>query len=221
MHLSPRHTGLALAAGLAIAAAPAAAQNLVVNGSFESPGSGQTQIVTVPDGWTLMDTANGVDIIGAGLGGSVAADGLQFLDLIGGGAGAFPSGVYQDLMLTAGTPYRLAFAYNGARYDNGSPTSGAVLHASLGSLWQGSYGVDALNAFPSNGPATPWQTVSETITAPSTGVYRLSFRTDSGAWGSPYVDAVSVTAVPEPGTWAMALAGMLAILVRRGRAGAR
>jgi|JRYF01.1.fsa_nt_gb MYXO-CTERM domain-containing protein len=214
--------GRAAVAALALAAAgPAAlAQNLVVNGSFESPGNGQTQVSTVPDGWSLIDTANGVDIIGAGLGGSVAADGLQFLDLIGGGQGAFPSGVYQDLALTAGTTYRLQFAFNGAIYDDGSPTSGAVLKASVASLWQDAYPVDAFNAFPANGPATPWQTAAVTFTAQATGLHRLSFSTDSGAWGSPYVDAVSVTAVPEPGTWAMAAAGLLGLGAWRRRAAA-
>jgi len=214
MPLRPGFAVPALALALILAAAPATAQNLVTNGSFESPGSGQTQVATVPEGWSLLDTANGVDIIGAGLGGSVAADGVQFLDLIGGGQGAFPSGVYQDLMLTAGTTYRLAFAFNGAIYDDGTPTSGAVLHASLGTLWQDSYEVDAFNAFPGNGPATPWQTGSATVTAETTGLHRLSFRTDAGAWGSPYLDAVSVTAVPEPATWAMAAAGLLALGAR-------
>jgi hypothetical protein len=194
-----RHPLLPRAAALALAAAgPAAlAQNLVVNGSFESPGNGQTQVSTVPDGWSLIDTANGVDIIGAGLGGRVAADGLQFLDLIGGGRGAFPSGVYPDLALTAGTTYRLQFAFNGAIYDDGSPTPAAVPKANV---------------------ASPWQVAAVTFTAQATGLHRLSFSTDSGAWGSPYVDAVSVTAVPEPGTWAMAAAGLPGLGAWRRRA---
>ncbi len=192
-----------LLTGLLFAAAvpPAAHANLIQNGSFELPASGSTQVGVTPTGWQLLGNGSRVDIIRAGYYGAFASDGVQFVDLIGGGI--FPSGLKQSVDLLAGVTYHLMFDYNGGRYVNGTQTSGRMLEYALGSLVSGSMNVDDLNAFASNGPTTPWQTESVVFTAPSSGTYELVFSTPNGRHGSPYVDNVrleEVARVPEPFT---------------------
>ena len=162
----------------------------VLFGTTESGGSsgGGTvfQLNTDGTGYTVLKN----------FAGGTASDGCQFVDLIGGGVGTFPSGLSQTMLLQGGMTYRLSFDYNGGRYTDGSPTSGAVLDFSLGSLVSGSINVDALNAFAANGPVTPWQSISSVFTVATTDNYALTFQTMGGAFGAPYIDNVRLTAVP-------------------------
>ena len=201
-------------------ASTANALNLLVNGSFESPGAPAASFLTqIPNGWTSLGNGSTVDIIAAGYAGGSASDGNQLVDLIGGGVGTFPSGLKQTVTLQGGTMYSLSFDYNGGRYQDGTPTSGAVLDYLLGSLVSGSVNVDALNAFASNGPVTPWQSMSLVFTVATTNDYLLTFQTLSGAFGGPYIDDVRLNVipvnVPEPSTLMLLVVGLAGLAVVR------
>lgn len=163
-----------------------------------------------------------MDIISAGYGGATPADGQNFVDLIGGGIGVFPSGIQQSVHLSAGTQYEFSFWYNGGRYNDGSPTVGSVLEYSLGALVSGSVNVDALNVSPDNWPiVTPWQNLTTTVDVIADGDYLLKFSTPSGSWGGPYIDHVSLVVIPEPQRLLLAMSvGLLAVTAwRRSRRG--
>ena len=184
----------------------ASAQNLVANGSFESPNVNGNQLQVVPPGWSTIAPV-GVDVIRAGYFGSIAADGLQFADLIA-GPGTFPAGIFQNLSLVAGVTYSVSFAYNGGLYDGGAATNGSVLNFSFGSLASQAINVDALNVYAQIGTATPWQSWTNQVTPAVSGVYRLEFRTNTGFFAGPYVDNVSVSVVPEPTSTLLLLLGV-------------
>lgn len=170
--------------------------NLVTNGSFEAqlvPDNFYLE-ATSPTGWQSYGL-QAPDILTEGYSGGTAADGVNYMDLIGGGVGVLPAGIRQDLLLTAGVTYAVSFRYNG---DLNSPRD---LKYSLGSLLSGSIDVSALNNFTAVNPITTlWQLFSTQVTPVATGTYSLAFYTETGTYGSPYVDDVSVTVldVPEP-----------------------
>lgn len=200
---------LAVLLSIDAVAAPAVRAELIVNGSFEqavAPVGGY--LSQIPTGWSSLGNGSTVDIISAGYSGSSASDGHQFVDLIGGDPFHLPSGLSQSVALLAGMTYTLSFDYNGARYNDGSQTSGAILEYSLGSLVVGSIDVDDLNVYPANGPATPWQSVTETLVAPTSGSYALTFLTRRGAFTSPMIDNVRLSAVPEPASLLSASLGL-------------
>lgn len=177
------------------------ASNLVVNGSFEVESVPLNLFLqaTVPTGWQSYG-AIAPDILTVGYSGGTAADGTDFVDLIGGsGAGTLPAGLKQNVALTAGVTYEVSFAYNGD-YSTRS------LNYSLGTLLVGSVNVSSLNAFSNFGATTVWQLFSAQVTPVTTGNYALAFYTTTGTFGSPYVDDVSVVAVavpevPAPAAW--------------------
>lgn len=198
--------------GLFLACLASAAQaNLITNGSFEAPGvSGNSYITGIPTGWSDLGNGSTTDILAAGYSGGSASDGSQYVDLIGGGSGVFPSGLRQSLHLLAGTTYRLAFDYNGGN------APGSILKYALGTLISGNFNVEALNNFSNFGATTPWQHYSADVAVTVSGDYTLSFWTESGAWGSPYLDNVSLDAlpgaVPEPTSLLLLGVGILGIL---------
>jgi hypothetical protein len=192
-----------------------AQSNLILNGSFEA------QSVPTSPGYITASVAfwspvnGGSDLITSGYVGGSASDGVNFVDIIGnpglvGYTGPYPTGISQSVLLDAGVTYLLKFDYNGDAAN--SPRS---LAYSLGSLLSGSVDVGSLNAFSGLGTVTPWETLSAYITPTSSGSYTLAFTTDQGAYGSPYLDNVSLTAVPEPTTLALVGLGGLAMLLRR------
>ncbi len=202
----------------ALLAGPARA-NLLQNGSFEADAFAGLYLTGIPTGWQPLGNGSTVDILISGYGGGMAAEGSRYVDLIGGGIGNFPSGLRQTVHLLAGESYRLSFDYNGGRYTDGSPTVGAVLEYSLGALLVGSVNVDGLNNFFDYYPVTsPWGHFAVDVQATSSGDYELRFQTQSGAWGSPFLDNVVLEGNPvaEPGSFLLALAG-LTLLARRFR----
>lgn len=179
----------------------ALAANLVVNGSFESPAAPADWFSTaIPTGWTALGNGSTTDIIHTGYSGAVASDGSQFVDLIGGGAGTLPSGLLQTLHLSGGQTYRLSFDYNG---DGG--LGGTLLEFALGSLVTGSIDVTSLNVYPIFGATAPWQSHAVDFAVATTGNYDLVFQSLSGLYEGPFIDDVSLVAVPDP---ASSLAGL-------------
>lgn len=193
-------------ATLAGAGAANAATELVVNGSFEANTiSGGVQQLSSVTGWTSSITGGNAFEIqkGATQGGysgfnPVAADGIQYLEL---NTDRYTS-VSQTISTTAGGTYILSFAYSGR------PNTAGGANSLMNVYW----GNTLLTASPLVGNTTgTWQTYSGSVTALGSST-ALRFESvgpaSSPSFGS-YLDNVSVvSAVPEPGTYAMLLMGL-------------
>lgn len=191
-----RKTSLfAVAAAVAIAAAASsanAAVNLVTNGSFEDPtstGNFSTLSGSQLPGWTI-DTGN-VDVVVQPP--YVAFDGTQSLDLVG--TGVSTGSISQQIATGTGL-YRLTFAYTN-NTDSSGPFSATY---SIG-------GVTGTVTASGGTAANPnWQTFSVDFVA--NGATTLTFADTSGVSNQGiFLDAVSVTAVPEPAAWALMIGG--------------
>ena len=208
---------------LSSAAFAAQADTLVLNGSFEATniGSAPWTYLSAVTGWQSSLAGGSAFEIqkGATQGGlsgfnSTAFDGKQYLEL---NTTQFTT-VSQNLATHAGNSYSLSFAYSG-RPDTANHAASAVevfwggqkifsTTAGAQSGWH-LYTIDNLKA---NGNST---LLSFASIAPSSSV----------SYGS-YLDAVQVSTfhpttapIPEPGTWALMLTGLLAMgmLVRQRR----
>jgi len=183
-----RTNKLLAAAALAVAASGAQA-NLVNNGSFEadSQANGTWAIYSNLTGWTgipNIELRNNV----AG----TAQDGVNFVELDSNGN----SGMSQSITGTG--LYELSFWYS-ARPNVAAGSNG--LDFSFGSLSDNVlYGV-------AGGAVNNWQhyTALVTLSGPTTLTFSAAQTSDS-LGGS--LDNISVTAVPEPETYAMLLAGL-------------
>ncbi len=189
-------TALISGAALTLAmAAPAAAQSFT--STFENvvggPGAGAYSLVTTADGWTagsgmFIELQNNVAGAPAPTGGNV------FVELDS-NANSSMSRVIND----AGT-YSLSFLYS-PRPNVGSGSNGIevllnnVLLNPPGTVTGGPFG------------ATSWSTISTgafDVTAGSILTFRAVGTSDSLGG---YVDNITLSAVPEPATWAMMIGG--------------
>jgi hypothetical protein len=182
---------LLLPAALAFAAfaAPARAQ-LIVNGGFESPG-----FTPSPDFYVYLTGANANAITGWTNTWNGTGEPTYWMTLGGGYNNAIVAG-----------SYAVEFSAPNILSTNFSVISGQTYTASF--LAQGGAGVGTLqvtaNGQSANFNPTPgvFNTHSYNFTANTTGTVSLSFQLSAG-----YValDNVSVTAVPEPATYAAML----------------
>ena len=186
-----------LAAVAAIALSSSAQAASFVNGSFElgtNPGqfstftAGQTDIT----GWTIG--SGSVDYIGSYW---AASNGLRSIDLAGNAAGLLS----QTFDTVIGRTYRVNFDL-WANDDGGTFPRLAFVNVGAGDL-----------TFSSNGGGTKaapnWVTQTFSFVASATST-TLSFRADSisaNTFFGPALDNVSVSAIPEPATWALMLGG--------------
>lgn len=182
--------------------AMAAPVNLLTNGSFESTtiGNGSYAIVASTAGWTVGP--NGLEIRN-NVAGS-AFDGVNFVEL----DTTANSWISQTLNTVFGATYTLNFAY-----ANRPDHLGA---ASNGLTWS----VGDLAGLVGNNTATNWQTFSTTFTGTGSPMtLRFAAAGTSDSYGTS-LDKVSVTAVPEPQSIALLLAGLAAmgVVVRRRKA---
>lgn len=201
-------TSAVAAAVFAAGSAHAATANLVQNGSFEanqisnSPGWEQVASVT---GWTSSVSGNDAFELqrGASQGGqggfiSAAADGSQYLEL---NTDQFTA-VSQYIATSTVGSYTLSFSYAGR------PDTPSGAQSSMQVFWGGRL-VDTVTAV--NGVWTT-DTLTLSSSSPVTGLTFKSIGPTSAISFGSYLDKVSVTsvaaAVPEPGTYAMLLAGL-------------
>ncbi|HEX7915162.1 IPTL-CTERM sorting domain-containing protein [Rudaea sp.] len=113
-----KHLVFGLVAILSLLSAPAVAQNLIVNGDFETPATPAGGYIDYPSGstaltgWTVIGAANGISTVSSGV--SVgcctfpAQNGSAWLDLTGYGTNS-NEGIQQTVATTAGTQYTLSF----------------------------------------------------------------------------------------------------------------
>lgn len=200
-----------------VAAAVPAHANLLVNGSFEQGAfvnqGNQTMSLAagsiVIDGWTVLTDATAWINAGNPFG-LAASDGSRFLDLTNYSAGAPFAGMSQSFATMAGATYTLSFDLGGS---NAWGRPDALIASAAGTSATFTTG-PASAATPNN----DWYHESMTFTA--TGA--TTTLTLQGSAGFNYIglDNVSVVlssgpgpvpAIPEPGTWALMLAGLAVV----------
>ena len=212
MHVSSTLRALVLCGTVLATGAEA---NLLVNGSFESgnfnpPGNATMSLgvgSTAITGWIVSNDV--VAWIGTGNPWGLSAnDGARFLDLTDYATGAPFGGVSQVISTVPGASYLLSF-------DLGSST----FWGRPDGITASAAGTFATFTSPLSGTNNAWQQVSMAFTAlsGSTTVQLL------GASGIQYIglDNASVELVaapiPEPGTWALMLAGIASLGALRQR----
>ena len=181
--------------------APAAwADNLVMDGSFETPViSGTLATITAPGTIGPWDVTNGsVDQIGTLL--WDAADGAQSLDLSGLVAGTIRQNIPTDTDYT----YNLRFAMSGNWF------AGNLTQKTMEVYWGGTLVGSIAMAQPSGWSFTNMQWQDYWITGlPVTGsLTELKFVSMEDNSYGPALDNVYLEAVPEPGTLALLALGL-------------
>lgn len=201
--------------GVALLAAASAAPAQIVNGGFELGNNPGTFTTLAPGdntsitGWTVLPL--GVDYIGSYW---QAGEGNRSIDLGGNARG----GLSQFVTLQGGKDYIVTFL--GAANPDSIKPNPRMVTFSAGTFNQ-------VFGFTLTGAETlsnmGWQTFTTSrFTAAPGGVTRISFlggnAGSTGAFGFA-LDGVSISAVPEPATWAMMLIGFAAAgsMMRRRR----
>ena len=178
----------ALVAGLAGSAA--AAPNLVVNGSFESPDvpTGRFGIFSSIPGWSFQPrtgaTSTGIEIQDHVAGAPAPGAGDQFVELDSNGS----TRIFQDVATSPGSTYRLTFLYSPrpgtAAADNRFSVAAGPANAEFGPL--------------TSGAQTIWSNAAVTFvaTAASSRIALLDLGPSNGL--GAYVDLVSVELINSP-----------------------
>lgn len=185
--------------GLSIicATAQASAAELVSNGGFESntvTGSATNTFSRASQGltgWTIG--VNNVDLVSNLL--WAPASGVNSLDLNGTKKGE----IHQALNTVVGQTYQLSFDLAG-NFLGGLNTKNLSVNV-------GSNGLYSFNTTGRTATTMGWTNYVTTFIA-STAQTNLSFSSNTSGTYGPALDNISVTAVPEPETYAMLLAGL-------------
>jgi hypothetical protein len=183
--------------GLLMAAAPASATNLLVNGDFEDASFGGTATYyniggsgadnPVPAGWGWTVPVNNVDIIANGVYTPFLPTGGAYnLDLVGyDSTGA----ISQTFATVLGKTYVLSLDFT----QNGSGRTADVV-------------LDSTTLTTLTGTGS-WQTWTTSFVGTGSPTTLTISEVIGGNSGGIVLDNISVTAVPEPATWAMLITG--------------
>ena len=207
--------------------------NLVYNGSFEDLestfiGDGRLNMSLLPGsmilpGWTVFGAELGWVGMGPGDWGVDAKDGNKLVDFTGYHNDGNYAGVTQDILTDIGTVYEVVFHIGRGGNGDANYAGPNSVRATAGDL----FGVHHDEVFTSAGGTsdpTTWERFSFRFTAQDM-VTTISFQ-GAGKGGCCLVglDDVAVTAVPEPGTYALIATGALMVgwqLRRRPRQNSR
>jgi hypothetical protein len=196
--------GTAVAAGLLIA--NSAFATVVLSSTFETPDvpTGGYGIFAAADGWTTL-TGPGIEIQDHAAGDPAATGGNQFVEL--------DSNSNSSMYYTIGSTgtYDLSFLF--------SPRPGVGAASNIISVY-----LDATLLNPpgslTGGPlsGTDWNSYGAHFSAAAGQKLIFAAEGTSESLGG-YVDNITLTAVPEPATWAMMIAGfgMAGMAIRRRR----
>jgi hypothetical protein len=187
--------------------------NLLTNGGFEFPvipTSDPDHLLTFltgenVGGWAVA--AGDVEILDADR--IQPAEGFQSLDLNGGAIG--PGTIYQDVATIVGGVYDLAFALSG----NPFPPNNKTLNVLWGPSGSPSSVVGSFTFVhsPTQGPLNmEWEPRTRPGLIATHTTMRLTFQstTPFQANAGPFLDDISLTAVPEPSTVVLVATGLLA-----------
>lgn len=197
-----------VAAALLLAGS-ASAQNLISDGSFESPlvqasAPFEFDVFTPSDatlpGWSIVGTEIAVVSSSFAEYGVtfVAESGNQWMDLSGLGAPNLTNGIIQSVATTSGLQYQLSF-YLGSAYTGSGPYLSPTLDLSL----NGGPRVSYTNSNIVTNGLMNWQFFTTTFTATS-ATSSIAFyygATGASVWAVG-LDNVSMTVVPAPGALA-------------------
>ncbi len=205
---SSKHVALsALAIAALVTAGTAQAANLLNNGSFEDADIlDGTYTVSNATGWTgtyyVMDpnAAGGLPNVNPAW--PQAFDDQQYVD-IGNSTGFSLS---QSFNVASAGAYRVTWADHTALGFDPSLWS-SVYQVSLTGPSAITVGGTTFNALHANGN---WGQRNEVVNLLA-GNYTLSFQAQGSSTLDALIDNVSITAVPEPGTWALLLAGIVTV----------
>ena len=213
---------------LSALALPAQAYNLVTNGSFEQTTLSTSGFLTNTDvtGWTTTSgytfevfpgtetttgIGNGVKLYPSSTGSiPTSPDGFKYLAADGGYQTGTTSQTINNLVV--GQQYQLTFDQAAAQQQG---YSGVTTD-----YWQVSFGSQSQNSTLMTNPSqsfTGWQTQSLIFTATSTSQVLgfLAVGTPAGQPPFALLDGVSLTAVPEPSSWALMIVGLLGVIGAR------
>ena len=192
--------------GLGLASANA---SIVADGSFNDPvaggifqtisagnsfGTGNAWLVT--NGSVIVNNAS-VDEIGSYW--PLTPGGSHSVDLDGNS----PGGIAQTINFAAAGTYVLSY-YLAGNPDGGSPSTKL--------LDVGVAGATQFESYTTSGGFGPWVLEKLFFNVAAPGTTTLSFKSGdaSGPYG-PVIGEVSISAVPEPATWAMMILGFLGV----------
>ena len=203
---------LGLIAASALLISSAQAQNIVTNGGFESGTVDDT-----PTGWTFGTTGNAANpFVRAGFNNGVnqveGANHLQFRS-----DEATPTGggfISQALTTVAFTEYDLSFAL-------AAPFVSDDLSVLVTVTSDGGTDGDLFSETITFSDISSYTTYDRTFTATNTSSTLRFLETSTNTKSKdPFLDDVSVSVVPEPGTYALlaGLTGLAFVMVRRRRA---
>ncbi len=152
------------------------AQNLVVNGSFESWTTG------VPDGWTTFPSSANGGSIEQEMGAANVQQGTSSLKVIAPAGTGNVKTAYTDIPVVAGQEYTFSYYYKDAS-DNAKGRHWAGWRSDTAQLDDNA---DVLrpNAYFANSAGNGFELVTITLTAPATAtMFRLDFRVYQEATG--------------------------------------
>lgn len=200
--------GAALAASF-LAANSASAGTVLLSSTFENPAlcRGCWQVFQAADGWTRLSGA-GIEIQNRAAGNPAPNGGNQFVELDSHGQGSNSSMFYQFNYTGA---VKLDFLYSPRPNVPGTSNGIKVF-------------LDNTDLLPgvitgTGGPSTSWtqHTRSFNVVAGQRLIFSATGTQDTLGG---YLDNINITAVPEPGTWALMIGGfgMAGAALRRRRA---